>query len=1046
MEFGLLGTLTIRAGGEQVPLPRRKQCALLVLLLLQANRMVPRELLVDQLWGEHPPDTAIKALQAYVSKLRKVLPAGMLRTQPRGYLLEVEPDAVDLLRFERLVADARGADPARASTLLHEALGLWRGTPLAEFDEPFVRVEAARLDELRLTALEERIDADLALGRHAELVAELETVVTTHPHRERLRGQLMLALYRSGRQAEALDAYRDGRAALDELGIEPGAALRQLERQILAQDAALLPGERSALPGPLVPEPAFPFVGRADELATLRAALDRAGRGRGSVALIGAEAGGGKTRLVRELALDATALVLYGTSDAVVTTPYQPLREWLELLARVLEPAALEDALSGRRGLVARLVPELGGPAGAEVDRFALQSAACEVLRRVSRERPLLLVAEDVHWADAETLQLLRRLAAAAPGERMLLLATFRDRGEELTPSFAEALAELSRLDGVTRLSLKAFSRDEVAAFVESPELAAEVAELTGGNALLVCETCRDLRESGGLEGVRSPERIRDIVRQRLARLSEQTVATVELAAVAGRRCELAVLADAARLAPGELASSVGEAVRNGLLEELPEPASAYRFIHELVRRAVYDRVEAIDRAHLHLRHGEALERAHAVDLSPVLPELAYHFTLAAPIGGQDRAVDYNRRAAEAAIATSAYDEAAARLAAALDLGVADPRDRARTQVELAYLYRELGRPGDHDRMLEASLDAATGLDERGIVALALLTRGVSMRDPALDPARMRAVGEEALETFRQLGDERGLALAGRGIGLALMREGRLAECCAAYEEALVHAEASGDEATWRQVGGGLAHALWLGPAPVPEAISRCRELRRTGRGDRALEAVVDRTLAGLLAMAGDAEAAREHLDRSSAVLDDLGLTTASWTYLTMTAQTKLLMGDRAGAEEDLRARWHWFRDLGDYEPNALAMQSAYLLALLYCDDRRWDDAERCLAYGADVPEPEFFVIETAEGLAGRARVAAHRGDLADALGLARRGVEAAERSDMLNHRALAWLALAEVQRAAGESPDAAVSEALRLYETKGNVAAAAQLRAAAAA
>ena len=242
--------------------------------------------------------------------------------------------------------------PARASSLLREALALWRGPPLAEFgEEPFARVEAGRLEELRLAALEERIEADLALGRHAELVGELEVLIAEHPQRERLRGQLMLALYRSGRQADALEAYRDARAALDELGLEPGAALRQLEQQILTQDAALelarerlLAGERVALPGPLVPAPPFPFVGRAGELATLRALLERAEGGEGGLVLLAGEAGGGKTRLVRELAHEAAArgvLVLYGASDAAVSTPYQPLREWLEFLLRVCDPDAL---------------------------------------------------------------------------------------------------------------------------------------------------------------------------------------------------------------------------------------------------------------------------------------------------------------------------------------------------------------------------------------------------------------------------------------------------------------------------------------------------------------------------------------------------------------------------------------------------------------------------------------------------------------------------------------------------------------------------------
>src|SRR5262249_4554632 len=221
----------------------------------------------------------------------KLLPHGTLVTRGRGYALEVEPEAVDLARFEALRAGAREADPSRASRLLAEALALWRGTPLAEFDEAFARIEAGRLEDLRLAVREERIAADLALGRHSDLIGELEALTAEHPHRERLCTQLMLALYRAGRQTEALAAYRDARDALDELGVDPGAERARREKEILTQNPALdLPrerllsaraGERVPLPGPLVPEPPFPFVGRDAELAALRALLERAERGEG---------------------------------------------------------------------------------------------------------------------------------------------------------------------------------------------------------------------------------------------------------------------------------------------------------------------------------------------------------------------------------------------------------------------------------------------------------------------------------------------------------------------------------------------------------------------------------------------------------------------------------------------------------------------------------------------------------------------------------------------------------------------------------------------
>jgi DNA-binding SARP family transcriptional activator len=247
MEFGILGPLEVRDRGKTLALGAPRQRAVLALLLLNANQILPADRLIDQLWGDEAPETVKVILQGYVSNLRKILGAAAIVTRAPGYMLELEADRLDLHRFEALLAEARdaaaAADPARAATAFREALQLWRGPALVDFAyEPFAQAPILRLDELRLTALEDRIEADLALGRHAELVAELEALVAEHPLRERIRGQIMLALYRSGRQAEALEVYREARRALvDELGIEPSQALQDLEQAILRQDPALDP-------------------------------------------------------------------------------------------------------------------------------------------------------------------------------------------------------------------------------------------------------------------------------------------------------------------------------------------------------------------------------------------------------------------------------------------------------------------------------------------------------------------------------------------------------------------------------------------------------------------------------------------------------------------------------------------------------------------------------------------------------------------------------------------------------------------------------------
>jgi len=264
MEFRILGPVEAIEGSRSLSLGGAKQQALLAVLVLNANRAVSTDRLIDALWGERAPDGAAHTVQVFVSQFRKAFRVDgssdeLLVTQGRGYVLRTEPERVDLYRFEALIDRGRKAladrDPAGASALLREALDLWRGAPLAGLeDEPFAQPYIARIEDVRLSAVEDLIEAELAMGRHAELVGELQSLASEFPLRERLRGQLMLALYRSGRQAEALSAYRDAKRMLaEELGIDPTPDLQRLEGAILRQDPDL---ELAPQPvRPLPPEP-----------------------------------------------------------------------------------------------------------------------------------------------------------------------------------------------------------------------------------------------------------------------------------------------------------------------------------------------------------------------------------------------------------------------------------------------------------------------------------------------------------------------------------------------------------------------------------------------------------------------------------------------------------------------------------------------------------------------------------------------------------------------------------------------------------------------
>ena len=259
VEYRILGPIEVGRAGDVAQLRGRGPRVLLCTLLFNRNRAVSVDRLIEALWGESAPPTATKTVQVYVSQLRKAMAAlggaaeRQLETHGHGYLLRVESGQVDADRFQALVEQGRelraAGDAEAAASRLGEALALWRGPALADLAyEEAVREEIARLDELRIAAVEERIDADLDCGRHAELIPELQGLVGQHPSRERLRGQLMLALYRSGRQAEAVNAYADARRALsEELGIEPGAELRDLERRVLAHDPTLAPPRRARL-------------------------------------------------------------------------------------------------------------------------------------------------------------------------------------------------------------------------------------------------------------------------------------------------------------------------------------------------------------------------------------------------------------------------------------------------------------------------------------------------------------------------------------------------------------------------------------------------------------------------------------------------------------------------------------------------------------------------------------------------------------------------------------------------------------------------------
>ena len=435
MEFRILGSIDAFDDSRPVALGGAKPRAVLAVLLLHANEPVSAERLAQALWGEDTPQSAVRAVQVHVSRLRKALgdPEILTRTAA-GYVLRVRPGELDVERFERAADDgaqllAEGR-PADAAERLRQALSVWRGPALADLaDVPFAQVEAARLEELRLTAVEARVKAELESGRHSELVSELRKLVAANPTRERLAAHLMLALYRCGRQSDALDVYHEHRATLDEIGVEPGRELRSLQEAILCQDPALdPPSPAGELPAELDVAGAATLAGRSEELGRLRARWERARAGDGGVVALAGARGSGRTRLAAELAGEvhrAGCAVLY----APAATPEEGLRALIGRALDAASPTLLvlddldrangDDGLAGelrelahtlRAASILALATVEHAPAGADIERIVLAPLPRSAVRAIAAARA------PAHRRDDLPIDWLAEASAGLPG------------------------------------------------------------------------------------------------------------------------------------------------------------------------------------------------------------------------------------------------------------------------------------------------------------------------------------------------------------------------------------------------------------------------------------------------------------------------------------------------------------------------------------------------------------------------------------------------------------------------------------------------------
>ncbi len=751
MDFQVLGPLGARDDqGRALDLKGPRHRAVLARLLVARRRTVPVSWLVDDLWDE-PPPTAVGTIRTFVGALRKAVepgrarraPARLLVTAGPGYALLAAPDAVDAWRFETAVRDAGllldggGPVPGEALAALDGALALWRGPAYAEWaDADWARAEVARLDGLRLLAVERRARLALALGRAAEAALDLESHAAAHPWREEAWGLLALALYRAGRQGDALAALRRARATLaGELGVDPGEGLRRLEAEILAQTVPAV--RETAAPGlrdtaaPAAPDPsdaaardttalaardAAALLGRAAETAALEAAAHTAARtGRFTLALLSGEAGAGKTALARDLTDRLGAAAWTAAWGRVPEGEAVPAGwPWAEALGELGMPVGELTAVPDG--------PGGGDPAARRLRRRRWVGERLASL--AARGRPLLLVLDDLHWADEESLDLLAGLAAAPPAAPVLVVGTYRDT--EVPPVLAAFLGRAARAEPV-RVRVAGLAegpvRDLVAA-VSGRDVDAATARAvrrrSGGNPFFVRELARLYAADGAAALSRVPVGVRDLVRARLGTLGPEARTVLRLAAVVGAEADLDVLCALAG-AEEVVLDAVEAATAAGFLVAPDEgrlAAEQVRFAHALVHETVYDDLSRPRRARLHTAVAETLER-----LRPEASDaLAHHYVSAGTRATAARAVTHASRAARRAEAAGAPHRARRLWGAALDAydRGAPERDPAARLTLLMGLVRGLAVTGGlaaARRYRAEALDAAEAAGDPELTA-----------------------------------------------------------------------------------------------------------------------------------------------------------------------------------------------------------------------------------------------------------------------------------------------------------------------------------------
>lgn len=740
--FGVLGPLEVLGpDGMPVPLGGPRPRELLAAFLVHPRQALSAERLVDMLWGESATEGAATTLRTHVGQVRRVLGSvgapDALVTRPGGYALMVDEADVDAGQFERLVARGQEAlglgRPEEASSVLTDALRLWRGDVLSDLGRPvFAEAATTRLEELRLVGVEASMSAELELGRHQDVVGRLHELVSAHPFRERFCALLMLALYRSGRQVDALTAYAATKERLaEELGLDPSPELQELHLAMLRQDPLLLQGfgprpvtGTAPTRSPQPPDAVLtalrrtPMVGRAAELGVLEERWKDVRAGGSALVLVHGTAGTGKSRLVAELAHRAgkdEALVLVGRCEDA-TRPYHPVASAVEGSTAVT--GVLRDAPDQMRSRLQPLLPldadHEGGDRGGE--QHAFLRAVEWLVASLATDVPLLLIVEGAEQIDTASSVLLRTLAGRLPQGAMLVVC-YRDPPGGRHPPLLELLGDPATRLLAEDIRIGPLAEAELGVLVagltgEKPG-AAFVHELwtrTGGNPFFAAEVVRDLvqagrsRDSSAFVGV--PDGIRDVLRHRFRRLPAATREAISAAAVLGQEVELVLLERLLDQAEERIVEALDQGLSSGFLVESGQSwAGGYAFPHELMREAVYADIAPGRRERLHHVAASALLDTGAPSEADVVAA-AVHLRHAGSAVDAQQAADLSLRASDVAQRGFAWVEAVDHAEAALPLlaRTGNERKLADSQVAVAMLRLKSGI--DYPRALDLLVSA----------------------------------------------------------------------------------------------------------------------------------------------------------------------------------------------------------------------------------------------------------------------------------------------------------------------------------------------------